>query len=118
MKGEKPTIEELRTAFRSAAEKPRKRRPPQWKTKKCERCGVEISVLWMRQKYCDDCAKVVKQEKTREPTKAVNAKADENREKEKLRVSHINDIQQAARKAGMSYGRYVAWLSMQKKKKI
>ena len=68
----------------------------------------------MRQKYCDDCAKVVKQEKTRKSTKAVNAKADENREKEKPRVSHINDIQQAARKAGMSYGRYVAMMAMKK----
>ena len=117
-KEKKPTIEELRAAFRSATEKARRRRPPQWKTKTCERCGVEISVLWMRQKYCDDCAKGVKREMNSASTKSANekrkAKAAEKREKKKPHVSRIDDILQAARKAGMSYGRYVAMIAMKK----
>lgn len=111
------TLEETREAFRGSTAKAR-RKPPTWKTKKCERCGDEISVLWMRQKYCKACAEIVKQEKNHITTAASNEKRKAQREEARTKKPHksqIDDIARKARAAGMSYGRYVAMLGAKKK---
>ena len=136
----KPTIDELRGAFRYAQ-------------KRCERCGALFEQRGYR-KYCDDCQSIVKNEQTRESRErkknppvgetveatcrecgitfsyvyrgglrrqycnvcSANRRIEDiekiPRKKKKPRVSQIEAINDAARKAGMSYGQYQAMKAM------
>lgn len=71
----------------------------------CKRCGVTFSYEYKKYEraFCDDC-KDANNGRKKEP-------------KKKARVSRIDDIQRAAQAAGMSYGKYMALLSMRKMKK-
>ena len=108
---ERPSIEELRGCFREER-KPR-RKPPQWKTKKCERCGEEVSVLTRNTKYCEDCRKEVARERDR-GYKQEEAKRGRPKKppKPSKRASTIDATIKAAMAAGMSYGKYKAMQMM------
>ncbi len=99
---EKPTIDELRGAFRG-----------EWKT--CPICGKPIPLpqnYGWRRKYCPDCSAAVsrkkEQERKRKQWLEVKAKRAEAKENLKKRESQVDNLAAAARAAGMSYGRYVA----------
>jgi hypothetical protein len=97
----KPTIEELRVAFRYAQ-------------KRCERCGAEFEQRGFR-KYCDDCRIIVRREKDAAKKRKQREgwrTSDSCEAKEEPRVSQIEAINDAARKAGLSYGQYQALKSM------
>lgn len=98
----KPTIDELRGAFRYAQ-------------KRCERCGAEFEQRGFR-KYCDDCRIIVRREKDaakkRKQREGWRTSELPVRRKKKPRVSQIEAINDAARKAGMSYGQYQAMKAM------
>jgi len=143
----KPTIDELRGAFRYAR-------------KRCARCGVVFEKQGFR-KYCDDCRKIIKQEQTNDSRErkrkaligetieatckicgkpfsyvygggmkraycdrcsirgnqvVYNSSEPPRKKKKPPRVSQIETVNDAARKAGMSYGQYQAWLYMQEQK--
>lgn len=83
--------------------------------KQCERCGT-IFVRQGFRKYCDDCRIIVKREQ-----EAAHKKKQRDgwrtgelpvRRKKNPRVSQIEAINDAARKAGMSYGQYQAMKAM------
>ena len=82
----------------------------------CVRCGVVLESPRRGQKYCDDCRALAKKEKEatrRNMVKELQRTGKPPKEK-KPRVSQIVNLNEAARKAGMSYGRYVAMLAMKK----
>lgn len=149
---DKPTMKDLRGAFRSATKKARSK-PPKWKTITCARCGIEVSTMkGSRTKYCPDCAKAAQKEAHRKcvskpggqvVTTICNSCGREfsyifrgydktlcgecrgancgaggpkkiKAKKKEPHVSQIDAIQRAAHAAGMSYGRYVAMMEMQK----
>lgn len=74
----------------------------------CKRCGVHFTAIDNGKGYvrtlCDDC----RWEPLREKNRANKAP------KKKPRVSQIESINEAARKAKMSYGKYVAMMAMKK----
>ena len=100
---EKPTIDDLRGAFRG-----------EWKI--CPICGKPIPLpqnYGWRRKYCPDCSTAVSRKKEQErkhkawlEVKAKRAEAKKNPPKK--RESQVDNLAAAARAAGMSYGRYVA----------
>ena len=90
--------------------------------KRCARCGVVLENRRSNQKYCDDCRAAAKFEKeaARKRRQREGWRTDElpEKKKKKPRVSQIEKLNAAARKAGMSYGKYVAMLAMKKGKKV
>lgn len=42
------------------------RKPPQWKTKQCARCGETFSTMTGKTKYCNDCRPIVARERESE----------------------------------------------------
>ena len=83
--------------------------------KRCERCGT-IFVRQGFRKYCDDCRPIVKREqeaaKKRKQREGWRTSELPVGRKKKPRVSQIEAINDAARKAGMSYGQYQALKAM------
>ena len=90
--------------------------------KRCARCGVVLEKRRTNQKYCDDCRAAARreQEAARRLKRREGRRIGElsKKKKKKPRVSQIENLNAAARKAGMSYGKYVAMLAMQKGKKV
>jgi len=93
--------------------------------KRCARCGIVLEETKSNQKYCGDCRAAAKLEQSiasyhrkreERETSPFKGMAKE-RKKKKPRVSQIENLNEAARKAGMSYGKYVAMLAMQKQKR-
>lgn len=136
----KPTMEDLRGAFRSATRKARREivvpkpkivapkpgkkarsKPPKWKTIKCARCGIEVSTMkGSRRKYCPDCAKEAVRENNRRYYKHMSRIIREPTQteiKREMRQSRIDEIQRSAHAAGMSYGKYKAMLAIQEMRK-
>lgn len=68
----------------------------------CTRCGVEFEYVYKgtERALCDDCKS------------AYNGRPTKKKEKKETRVSLIEAINSAARKAGMSYGQYQALRAM------
>lgn len=87
--------------------------PRRWFTKPCADCGTIIEADAPNRKYCDECR--LKRRRKREAGYA-QAKRERNRErKRKLRFfvenhHEISLVAQAAREAGMTYGKYTAML--------
>lgn len=75
--------------------------------KPCERCGQMMHNVGNSRKYCDDCALLVKREKSRAARKRYIAKHHTAHPK----GATFKDIHTCVREAeplGMSYGNYVA----------
>ena len=102
---EKPTIEDLRGAFRGMT-----------RTIVCPICGKTVALpehYGWRRKYCPDCSAAVsaKREKERKHKRWLEVKerrAEAKKNPPKKRESKVDNLAAAARAAGMSYGRYVA----------
>ena len=77
--------------------------------KRCACCGVVFEKQG-NQKYCDDCRTAAKCEQlaAKRRKRREGWRIGELPKKEKPRVSRIEDLIEAARKAGMSYGKYQA----------
>jgi len=86
--------------------------------KRCARCGIALEK--QNRKYCDDCSAAAKREqeaaKKRKQREGWRTSELPRTKKKKPRVSQIENLNDAARKAGMSYGKYVAMLAMQGQK--
>lgn len=86
--------------------------------KRCARCGVVLEERRSNRKYCDDCRTLAKREqeaaKRRRQREGWRTGDLPEKKKKTPRVSQIVNLNEAARKAGMSYGRYVAMLAMKK----
>ena len=84
--------------------------------KLCARCGVVLEK--QNRKYCDDCRAAAKREqeaaKRRRQREGWRTGDLPEKKKKKPRVSQIENLNAAARKAGMSYGKYVAMMAMKK----
>ena len=76
--------------------------------KPCERCSNEFDGRW-NQKYCNDC----RMEAYSEGSKQRRRRA---RRKKGHKESHLIDHAQAARAAGMSYGKYMAMQYLEKER--
>ena len=85
-------------------------------TKRCARCGVVLEK--QNRKYCDDCRAIARNEqeaaKRRRQREGWRTGDLPEKKKKKPRVSQIENLNAAARQAGMSYGKYVAMLAMKK----
>ena len=96
------------------------RKNPEGK-RRCARCGVVLEKRRGNQKYCDDCRAAARREQdaARKQKQREGWRTGElpEKKKKKPRVSQIENLNAAARKAGMSYGKYVAMLAMQRQRK-
>ena len=71
----------------------------------CSICGKVFTACSTRHKYCgDDCRKVATKTWERERCR----REKEARERKKKNARTIGEISAAAKKAGMTYGEYVA----------
>ena len=80
--------------------------------KKCEICGVKFETHRKNAKYCSDaCRKEANRKNNAEKNKSPYEK------KEERRLDHLAEINQRAREAGMSYGKYVGMLYLEEMKR-
>ena len=73
-------------------------------SKKCSRCGVQITMTGPATKYCPSCRDIVNRENIRASEIRQRSKA----RKRKPKGSTLDELSMMARKMGISYGRLQA----------
>lgn len=79
--------------------------------KRCVVCGCELKSRHWNAKYCDGCNKRIKKDKQREYERrhrCIQKRKDLGKRDTVSMTADIEQLAQEARKAGMSYGQYVA----------
>lgn len=93
------------------------------KIKKCDICSKEYLATSERRRYCSDpCRKEANRRNIRERNRQRAEKAKESvlievPEKKKKEMS-LTEMAAAARKAGMTYGQYMAKMELQSRKEV
>lgn len=79
--------------------------------KHCIVCGCELGNVHWNTKYCDECGKRIKKDKQREYERRHRC-SEKGKDLGKQNIvsmaADIEQLSQEARKAGMSYGKYIA----------
>ena len=82
--------------------------------KKCDICEKDIIAHHWNEKYCPDCKKIMKRKQQVAAHKKYEEKAKQEYEDNLIRIRNSNAriaaVAAEARKAGLSYGKYVASL--------
>lgn len=73
----------------------------------CEECGKEFHSEHPNQKICDDCIRLIRNQRARE-NYYKRKKKNSTSKKPKKRKSQIENLNKEALKRGMTYGQYVA----------
>ena len=77
----------------------------------CERCGMEYEPTGKNQKYCSSCKNAAKKEQACLHKKEMNEKKRRRRSRNASTLS-VSEVAKEARKHGMEYGDYVAWMRL------
>lgn len=81
---------------------------------KCDVCNKDIITQYHNTKYCPDCKKNMRKKQQIAANKKYKEKANQEYEENIIRIRNSNAriaaIEAEARKAGLTYGKYVASL--------